>query len=213
MTWVRHVILGYNHNFIFGSWFILGWKEQRIYSGNPGTWESGCMAWPLRPYVWATPWTLSSLLAPPSSPTFSLWTCTSVTEGSTPRGFSGSSSSTIYINRYLWFASPCLALSINFFVGISPLLITKPHRAYTGTENCKEIWWRHLLLFFNIWGRQDGGRDTCVGQTWYLAFDTEWFLVSSLVVYPLEFRNHRSPQCEWFFVKFVPRMLLTRRTQ
>ena len=27
--------------------------------------------------------------------------------------------------------------------------------------------------------------DGCLGQTWYLAFDMEWFLVSPLVVYPL----------------------------
>ena len=30
MTWVRHVILDYNHNFIFGSWFILGWNKEYV---------------------------------------------------------------------------------------------------------------------------------------------------------------------------------------
>ena len=92
-----------------------------------------------------------------------------------------------YINRYFRIAIP-LALSIAFFVGVSPLLITQPLRAaylaWTEAETCKENWYRHLL-FFNIWGRHDGVQDSCIGQTWYLSFDMEWFLVSPLVVYPL----------------------------
>ena len=52
-------------------------------------------------------------------------------------------------------------------------------------EYCKQNWVRNLL-YYNIWLKPHGGTaDGCMGQTWYLAFDMEWFLVAPLIVYPL----------------------------
>ena len=44
--------------------------------------------------------------------------------------------------------------------------------------------------------REDGQikGDNCLGQTWYLAFDMQWFLVSPLVVYPLWLAKYGKPQ-------------------
>ena len=42
------------------------------------------------------------------------------------------------------------------------------------------------MLYINIWPfGEDHSTDGCLGQTWYLAFDMEWFLASPLIIYPL----------------------------
>ena len=99
-----------------------------------------------------------------------------------------------YLNRYLRITVP-YALVLAVYIGVLPLMITKPMGAamialWEG-ENCKHNWWRHLL-YYNIYGQkahQDAldieETDSCLGQTWYLAFDMNWFIVSPLVIYPL----------------------------
>ena len=92
-----------------------------------------------------------------------------------------------YLNRYLRITIP-LALVIAAVVGVIPLMLTEfmgaQSQATVDAEDCKTNWYRHLL-YYNIWGKRDLSQDGCIGQTWYLAFDMEWFLVSPLVVYPL----------------------------
>ena len=92
-----------------------------------------------------------------------------------------------YLNRYFRLSVP-LGLVIGVYVGVLPLLVTQPTAAHlmamNEAEECRRYWWRHLL-YINIWRKEDGNTDGCLGQTWYLAFDMEWFLVSPLLVYPL----------------------------
>ena len=93
-----------------------------------------------------------------------------------------------YANRYLRITIP-LALAIAVLVGVMPLTMTDSMGASVATNYeaywCKNNWYRNLL-YYNIWPRYNGEMDMgCMGHTWYLAFDMEWFLVSPLVAYPL----------------------------
>ena len=97
-----------------------------------------------------------------------------------------------YLNRYLRLSIP-YGLVIMIFAGIVPLIVTEPMSARTSAynegEECRKFWWRHLL-YINTWkfvpeNESRARTDGCLGQTWYLAFDMEWFLVAPLVVYPL----------------------------
>ena len=92
-----------------------------------------------------------------------------------------------YINRYLRLTIP-LALTIAVYVGIIPLFInqTMGARMFALGEahECKKSWWRHVL-YINIWPDENHSTDGCIGQTWYLAFEMEWFMASPLLIYPL----------------------------
>ena len=96
-----------------------------------------------------------------------------------------------YLNRYLRITIP-YGLAILVFAGIFPLVFTEPMGVASLVqiegEECRKYWHRHLL-YINTFSFHDenGNRkmDSCLGQTWYLAFDMQWFIVSPLVIYPL----------------------------
>ena len=73
-----------------------------------------------------------------------------------------------YLNRYLRLSVP-LALVMGVYVGVLPLLVTQTTAAHlmamTEAEECRRYWWRHLL-YINIWRKEDGNIDGCLGQTW-----------------------------------------------
>ena len=96
-----------------------------------------------------------------------------------------------YLNRYLRITIP-YGLTILVFAGIFPLVFTEPMGLASFVqaegEECRKYWYRHLLYYNTFSFRDENGKikgDNCLGQTWYLAFDMQWFLVSPLVVYPL----------------------------
>ena len=96
-----------------------------------------------------------------------------------------------YLNRYLRITIP-YGLTILVFAGIFPLVFTEPMGLASFVqaegEECRKYWFRHLLYYntFSFHGEDGQARgDNCLGHTWYLAFDMQWFLVSPLVVYPL----------------------------
>ena len=95
-----------------------------------------------------------------------------------------------YLNRYLRISIP-YGLSILVFAGLLPLIITEPMGVALQFQNegeeCRKTWYRHLLYYNTFNWREDGRvrQDYCMGVTWYLAFDMQWFLVSPLVVYPM----------------------------
>ena len=92
-----------------------------------------------------------------------------------------------YLNRYLRLTIP-FALTIAVYIGIIPLFInqTMGARMFALQEanECSKSWWRHIL-YINIWPDANHSTDGCIGQTWYLAFEMEWFLASPLLIYPL----------------------------
>ena len=92
-----------------------------------------------------------------------------------------------YLNRYLRLTIP-LALTIAVYVGIIPMLINQTMGArmfaLQEAKECKKAWWKHML-YINIWPDANNATDGCLGQTWYLAFEMEWFLAAPLLIYPL----------------------------
>ena len=115
-----------------------------------------------------------------------------------------------YVNRYLRITIP-LALAIAVLVGVMPLTMTDSMGASVATNYeaywCKNNWYRNLL-YYNIWPRYNGEMDMgCMGHTWYLAFDMEWFLISPLVAYPLWLtkfgKGHKFLGILWWSVIFL----------
>lgn len=48
-------------------------------------------------------------------------------------------------------------------------------------ERCQESWWKNLLYINNYYGNDA----LCMFQSWYLAADTQLFLLAPLLIYPL----------------------------
>ena len=103
-----------------------------------------------------------------------------------------------YLNRYLRITIP-YGLAILCFAGVFPLVFTEPiglaSYVQAEGEECRKYWYRHLLYYNTFSFIEDGQQrgDNCMGQTWYLAFDMQWFLVSPLVVYPLWLAKYGKP--------------------
>ena len=178
MTWV---ILG--HNFAFGRWFIHG-RNKRYIQAISGDQHAGGMAFEA---VMQGEYSVDSFLYFGAT----LLSYLLLKDLDKSGGWFHSRGPLrilfFYLNRYLRIMIPH-ALVIAAVVGVIPLLVTgymgAEQLATSDAEDCKVNWYRHLL-YYNIWGKSDGSADGCIGQTWYLAFDMEWFLVSPLVVYPL----------------------------
>ncbi|XP_055913922.1 nose resistant to fluoxetine protein 6-like [Eupeodes corollae] len=88
----------------------------------------------------------------------------------------------MYFHRYMRL-TPALAavilyvVSIDDYIGIGP--ISQEFRDIVG--NCKNNWWSTLLYIQNY----ANPADVCVGQTWYLAVDTQLYVLSPLILIPL----------------------------
>ncbi len=84
-----------------------------------------------------------------------------------------------------------LALVILFAVGIFPLLASGPHSYSIEnlTDNCRDNWWSALLYVNNY---VETSEEHCLRVTWYLACDTQMFILAPLLLYPMYrwSRNH-----------------------
>ena len=69
------------------------------------------------------------------------------------------------------------------------------------TGYCKRHWWTNLLYINNLLYYDEA----CVGQTWYLACDMQFFLVSPLVFFPLykSRNNNNNWGLKWWGFLFV----------
>ena len=90
----------------------------------------------------------------------------------------------LFLNRYLRISIP-YGLVIALVTGFTPMFITEPSELAILTlreaNHCKQYWWTNLL-YINLWK----GELDCIGQTWYLSFDMEWFLVAPImIIYPM----------------------------
>ena len=52
-------------------------------------------------------------------------------------------------------------------------------------QNCKKYWWTNLLYINNLYPWKMG--DECIGWTWYLANDMQFYIFSPLILIPLYF--------------------------
>ena len=48
---------------------------------------------------------------------------------------------------------------------------------------CKDYWWTNLLYINNLWPWSTTG--ICVGQTWYLSNDMQFFCLAPIFIYAL----------------------------
>ncbi|XP_038070354.1 nose resistant to fluoxetine protein 6-like [Patiria miniata] len=88
-----------------------------------------------------------------------------------------------YFHRY-WRLTPLFAITILIwmylpqFFGEGPIWQSHALRPY-----CPDYWWSSLLYISNFW--PTNFVEQCIGWTWYLANDMQFFLISPLLLAPL----------------------------
>lgn len=95
---------------------------------------------------------------------------------------------TYYIHRYLrltmvyafllffwWFLTVHLGNGTGWVNGLG--------ENSTGFKNCEKYWWTNLLYINNFYPWKLG--DECMGWTWYLANDMQFYILAPLVIVPL----------------------------
>uniref|UniRef100_A0A1I7UWQ8 NRF domain-containing protein n=1 Tax=Caenorhabditis tropicalis TaxID=1561998 RepID=A0A1I7UWQ8_9PELO len=93
-----------------------------------------------------------------------------------------------YLHRYLRLTPPYI-LFIGFFVVYGPY-IQGPYAAWMWnilirqTDACKDNWWRNLIYINNYDTDQ---KTTCYGVSWYLAVDTQLYILAPIVLIALYF--------------------------
>jgi peptidoglycan/LPS O-acetylase OafA/YrhL len=100
----------------------------------------------------------------------------------------------LYIFRYIRLTPAYLAV-----VGLYSTWLVKlgdgplwNSRISVEQTRCEKSWWKNMLYINNYYGNED----LCMFQSWYLATDTQLFILAPLLIYPL-----------WRFKKFGPYLL------
>jgi len=87
-----------------------------------------------------------------------------------------------YLHRYLRL-TPVYAIILGFIATLMVYIGSGPNWGFTynTAEACRNEWW-HNFLYINNFFDPPG---TCMGETWYLANDMQFFLISPLFIYTL----------------------------
>ncbi len=95
-----------------------------------------------------------------------------------------------YLHRYIRLL-PLYVFIMLIFVFIVPLFASGPN-FFRFTDllvaDCKKAWWAHFLYINNFYMPRDNGDDYCMGWTWYLPNDFQYFLLLPIIV-PIYYRN------------------------
>ena len=84
--------------------------------------------------------------------------------------------SMFYIHRYIRLTMP-LAFAIAFTAAFPRFMSFGPiFNVSHDSENCREYGWRNILYINNFFERGD-----CLGQTWYLANDMQFYILSPII--------------------------------
>ncbi|XP_061164514.1 nose resistant to fluoxetine protein 6-like [Saccostrea echinata] len=86
-----------------------------------------------------------------------------------------------YFHRF-WRLTPVYMMVIGMYVTIYPHLIFGPNKT-APDETCKRAWWKNLLYIDNFFGV----KDLCLGWSWYLNNDMQFYVLSPLMIVPLFF--------------------------
>ena len=89
-----------------------------------------------------------------------------------------------YVHRIIRLIIP-LGLAIAFTIATIPYMSYGPvyHSMAKGqSQICKDNGWRTLLFINNFYP----GAEMCLGQTWYLANDMQFYILAPLLIYPLK---------------------------
>ncbi|XP_071100848.1 nose resistant to fluoxetine protein 6-like [Haliotis cracherodii] len=103
-----------------------------------------------------------------------------------------------YVHRFLRL-TPLYMMVIMFYVCISgyfrdgPLATPLPDR-----ENCRRNWWINLLYINNVY--KSSPTEICLGQSWFLANDMQFYWIAPLALVPLA--------CGWPFIGFLVILVL-----
>ena len=94
-----------------------------------------------------------------------------------------------YLHRYLRL-TPVYAFVLFFTWFLSMHLANGPHynAQWIGGhswENCDKYWWTNLLYINNLYPWKGG--EECIGWTWYLANDMQFYVISPLIIIPMYF--------------------------
>uniref|UniRef100_A0A8W8LEU9 Nose resistant-to-fluoxetine protein N-terminal domain-containing protein n=3 Tax=Magallana gigas TaxID=29159 RepID=A0A8W8LEU9_MAGGI len=88
-----------------------------------------------------------------------------------------------YFHRY-WRLTPVYMIVIGMYVTIYPHLIYGPNKQ-TSDQICKDFWWKNLLYIDNFFGI----KDLCLGWSWYLNNDMQFYILSPLLIVPFFFNQ------------------------
>ena len=88
-----------------------------------------------------------------------------------------------YVHRYLRLTGVyifviAIAATLMRYMSIGPHHFLEPE-----VEACRQSWWSNLLYINNF--DPEAGRERCIGPTWYMAVDMQFYLVSPLFILPL----------------------------
>jgi len=91
-----------------------------------------------------------------------------------------------YLHRFLRL-TPAYMFIILFYIYIFPFCGRGPlwfqQAKGTGIENCKKYWWTNLLYISNFYPQHMYSE--CVGWSWYLANDMQFYVISPLIIFAM----------------------------
>lgn len=82
-----------------------------------------------------------------------------------------------FFHRF-WRLTPLYMMVLAFFTTLLKYFGSGPHWSRTSDANCQANWWTNLLYINNI-ARSDA---QCIGWSWYLSNDMQFFLLSPLFI-------------------------------
>ncbi|KAG1681474.1 Nose resistant to fluoxetine protein 6 [Nymphon striatum] len=87
-----------------------------------------------------------------------------------------------YVHR-IWRLTPAYMLILGIYICLFPYLASGPFWRSDGMEvdYCKDTWWTNLLYINNF----VHSSKMCMGWTWYLANDMQFYVISPLILIPL----------------------------
>ncbi|XP_021359994.1 nose resistant to fluoxetine protein 6-like [Mizuhopecten yessoensis] len=109
-----------------------------------------------------------------------------------------------YFHRF-WRLTPVYMLVLFLDVSLFRYLGDGPFWSKTGVEQnfCKDTWWTNLLYINNVYKK----KEMCMGWSWYLANDMQFYVVSPLLLVPLYFSKNIG-----LFVNFLALLGITIAT-
>lgn len=88
-----------------------------------------------------------------------------------------------YIHRYIRL-TPVMLITILIWMYIAPYTLWGPKATIMAERPfCPENWWANVLYIQNFYPAKFG--TSCIGWTWYLANDMQFFIISPLIIYAL----------------------------
>ncbi|XP_078685733.1 nose resistant to fluoxetine protein 6-like [Branchiostoma floridae x Branchiostoma belcheri] len=82
----------------------------------------------------------------------------------------------LYVHRY-WRLTPVYAFVLMLWVWVYPYIMTGPAATTTPDPGCLKNWWYNFLYINNFTGKE------CMGWTWYLANDMQFFVISVPIIW------------------------------